>query len=133
MVAQVTPPGIANLGYKFWIIWAVLCFSFIPTTYFFYPETANRTLEDIDRYFAEHRNICESLTYRKTRIGDRLIIGPCTVVFNDKLATQLKRPEIWEKMDEEVARRDEEMKIRNGDIEPEREEKDEKEVIYLEK
>lgn len=60
MVAQVTPPGIANLGYKFWIIWAVLCFSFIPTTYFFYPETANRTLEDIDRYFAEHRNICKS-------------------------------------------------------------------------
>jgi hypothetical protein len=56
MVAQVTPPGIANLGYKFWIIWAVLCFSFIPTTYLFYPETSGRTLEDIDRYFAEHRN-----------------------------------------------------------------------------
>lgn len=71
MVAQVTPPGIANLGYKFWIIWAVLCFSFIPTTYFFYPETANRTLEDIDRYFAEHRNICECLDYRKTSVEDR--------------------------------------------------------------
>jgi hypothetical protein len=62
MVAQVTPPGIANLGYKFWIIWAVLCFSFIPITYFFYPETSHRTLEDIDRYFAEHRNICEYTT-----------------------------------------------------------------------
>jgi hypothetical protein len=45
MVAQITPPGIENLGYKFWIIWAVICFSFIPTTYFFYPETANRSLE----------------------------------------------------------------------------------------
>lgn len=51
MVVQVTPPGIANLGWKFWIIWACICFSFIPITYLFYPETANRTLEDIDRFF----------------------------------------------------------------------------------
>src|SRR2546421_8618734 len=42
MVVQVTPPGIANLGWKFWIIWACICFSFIPVTYLFYPETANR-------------------------------------------------------------------------------------------
>lgn len=48
MVAQITPPGIANLGYRFWIIWAVICFSFIPTTYLFYPETANRSLEGRD-------------------------------------------------------------------------------------
>ena len=51
MVVQVTPPGVANLGWRFWVIWAVICFSFIPITYFFYPETANRTLEDIDRFF----------------------------------------------------------------------------------
>ncbi|EXJ68136.1 uncharacterized protein A1O5_08751 [Cladophialophora psammophila CBS 110553] len=116
MVAQVTPPGIANLGYKFWIIWAVICFSFIPITYFFYPETANRSLEDIDRYFAEHRNI---------------------FVFRDKVATQLKRPEMWERMDEEVARRAEEEMIRNGEqVEGGSEdggEKGEQEVVYLEK
>ena len=41
-VVQVTLPGIANLGWKFWIIWAVICFAFIPITYLFYPETANR-------------------------------------------------------------------------------------------
>lgn len=120
MVAQVTPPGIANLGYKFWIIWAVLCASFVPITYFFYPETANRTLEDIDRYFAEHDNI---------------------LVFRDKVATQLSRPEMWEQMDAEVARRAEEEKIRDGgvvdvvgldgdDVDAE---KGEKTVVYVEK
>lgn len=93
MVAQITPPGIANLGYKFWIIWAVICASFVPTTYFFYPETANRTLEDIDRYFAEHRNI---------------------FVFKDKVATQLKRPEQWEALEAEFERKAEEDKIRAG-------------------
>ena len=41
-VVQVTLPGIDSLGWKFWIIWAVICFAFIPITYFFYPETANR-------------------------------------------------------------------------------------------
>ncbi|KIW48354.1 uncharacterized protein PV06_00949 [Exophiala oligosperma] len=117
MVAQVTPPGIANLGYRFWIIWAVLCASFIPTTYLLYPETANRTLEDIDRYFEEHRNI---------------------FVFNDKMATQLKRPEVWEKMDEEIAKRADEEKIKNGEVFEEHEVTDgmtkgEDEVVYLEK
>ena len=41
-VVQVTLPGIQNIGWKFWIIWAVICASFVPVTYFFYPETANR-------------------------------------------------------------------------------------------
>jgi MFS family permease len=85
MVAQVTPPGIANLGYKFWIIWAVICFSFIPITYLFYPETANRSLEDIDRFFFDNPNI---------------------FVFNNKIATQLHRPSAYEEADNEIRRQE---------------------------
>lgn len=83
MVAEITPPGIANLGYKFWIIWAVICFSFIPITYFFYPETANRSLEDIDRFF-------------ETKPG--------IFIHRNKIATQLKRPAIYEELDEQIAK-----------------------------
>uniref|UniRef100_A0A093VF32 Sugar transporter STL1 n=1 Tax=Talaromyces marneffei PM1 TaxID=1077442 RepID=A0A093VF32_TALMA len=83
MVVQVTPPGIANLGWKFWIIWACICFSFIPITYLFYPETANRTLEDIDRFF-------------ETKPG--------IIVAWNKTATQLERPEEYIRMDEEIER-----------------------------
>lgn len=86
MVAQITPPGIENLGYKFWIIWAVICASFVPTTYFFYPETANRSLEDIDRFFADN---------------------PGIFVFRNKIATQLQRPSIYEEADSRVAHRNE--------------------------
>lgn len=86
MVAQVTPPGIANLGWKFWLIWMILCASFVPITYLFYPETANRSLEDIDRFFGDNHNV---------------------LVFNNKLATQLQRPAIYEEADREVAARQE--------------------------
>ena len=88
MVAQITPPGIDNLGYKFWIIWAVICAAFVPITYLFYPETANRSLEDIDRFFADNHNI---------------------FVFNNKLATQLQRPEIYEEADRRVAAENEKL------------------------
>ena len=82
MVAQITPPGVQNLGYRFWIIWAVICFSFVPITYLFYPETANRSLEDIDRFFADH---------------------PAILVFRNKTATQLQRPEIYAEADRAIA------------------------------
>lgn len=57
MVVEVTPVGIQNLGWKFYIIWTVFNFSFIPVVYFFYPETANRALEDIDVFFRENHSI----------------------------------------------------------------------------
>lgn len=88
MVAQITPPGIANLGWKFWLIWMVFCFSFVPITYLFYPETANRSLEDIDRFFGDNHGI---------------------FVFNNKLATQLSRPAIYEDADREIATRNDKL------------------------
>lgn len=88
MVAQITPPGIDNLGYKFWIIWAVICAAFVPITYVFYPETANRSLEDIDRFFADNHKV---------------------VVFRNKLATQLRRPSVYEEADREIAAQNEKL------------------------
>jgi hypothetical protein len=80
---QATLPGIQNLGYKFWIIWAVICFAFIPITYLFYPETANRSLEDIDRFFETQ---------------------PAIMVHRNKLAVQLYRPVEFIELDARIAR-----------------------------
>jgi len=63
-------------------VWAVICAAFIPITYFFYPETANRTLEDIDRFF-------------ETKPG--------ILIFNNKLATQLQRPQVYIDQDAQIA------------------------------
>ncbi|KPI35750.1 Sugar transporter STL1 [Cyphellophora attinorum] len=51
VVGQITPPGLTNLGSRYWIIWAVFNASFIPIIYFFFPETNGRSLEDIDELF----------------------------------------------------------------------------------
>lgn len=64
---QFTSVGIRNLGYRFYIIFAVLNVVFIPVVYFLYPETANRTLEDLDDYFDKDSNHTTII-----RIGDKV-------------------------------------------------------------
>lgn len=55
VVVYVTPTAIQNLGYKLYIIWAVLNAVFVPITWLFYPETARRSLEDLDEVFLHER------------------------------------------------------------------------------
>ena len=51
VIVEVTPIGIQNLGWRFWIVWTIFNFAFVPLIYFLYPETSNRTLEDMDDYY----------------------------------------------------------------------------------
>lgn len=57
MVVEITPISIESLGWRFYIIWTVFNASFAPIVYLFYPETSDRTLEDIDRLFRENGDI----------------------------------------------------------------------------
>ncbi|KAJ5261397.1 Sugar transporter STL1 [Penicillium angulare] len=52
IVAEITPPAISNIGYKMYIIFAVLNVAFIPIIYLFYPETKGKSLEQIDLLFS---------------------------------------------------------------------------------
>ncbi|KAL5001775.1 hypothetical protein BDV10DRAFT_203332 [Aspergillus recurvatus] len=51
LVVEITPVSISNIGYRTYIYFAVFNFCFLPIIYFFYPETRNLTLEQIDRLF----------------------------------------------------------------------------------
>ncbi|KAL1627520.1 hypothetical protein SLS56_006344 [Neofusicoccum ribis] len=51
VIVEITPIGIQNLGWRFWIVWTVFNAVFLPVIYLFYPETANRSLEDLDAYY----------------------------------------------------------------------------------
>jgi len=47
MVVMVTPVAFASIGYKTYIIFAVINAFMVPSVYFFYPETAYRSLEEM--------------------------------------------------------------------------------------
>ncbi|KAI1174925.1 hexose carrier protein [Nemania sp. FL0916] len=72
LVVEVTPIGIQNLGWQFYIIWAVINAVALPIIWAFFPETANRTLEDLDAYYRE---------------------DPHLLVIKDKDATSVRRPQ----------------------------------------
>lgn len=57
---EVTPYGIDNIGYKFYIVWAVLNLTNAAIVWLFYPETAGIPLEHIDFIFAENSDIDHS-------------------------------------------------------------------------
>ncbi|KAJ9609616.1 hypothetical protein H2200_005944 [Cladophialophora chaetospira] len=84
MVVEITPIGIQNLHWKFYIVWTILNASFVPLMYLFYPETADRSLEDIDDYYRTN---------------------PSLLVFRDKDVTSSKRPEKYRMKEEDEVRR----------------------------
>jgi hypothetical protein len=84
VIVEITPIGIKNLGWRFWILFTVFNAVCLPIIYFLYPETANRTLEDLDTYYRSN---------------------PPLIVIGDKDATSSKRPlQYIEREDAEVQR-----------------------------
>jgi len=84
IVVEITPIGIQTLGWQFYIIWVVFNLAFVPTVYFFYPETAARTLEDLDAYYRT---------------------SPPLLVFRDKDVKSSKRPAKYVEAEEDNVRR----------------------------
>ncbi|OAP60229.1 hypothetical protein AYL99_05231 [Fonsecaea erecta] len=84
MVVEITPIGIQNLQWKFYIIWTILNASFVPLMYLFFPETADRSLEDIDDYYRTN---------------------PPLLVFRDKDVISSKRPDKYKIKEQEEIRR----------------------------
>ena len=68
-VVFITPLGITALGPQYYVIWTVFNCFIALIIYLFYPETAGRSLEDIDEMFEAHPTVWvfknKSMTARK--------------------------------------------------------------------
>lgn len=53
-VVEITPPALQNIGWRTYVIFAVLNLVNTSIVWAFYPETAGLTLESIDTLFREH-------------------------------------------------------------------------------
>ncbi|CDO71066.1 hypothetical protein BN946_scf184844.g70 [Trametes cinnabarina] len=50
-VVEMTPPAIANIGWRVFIIFAIFNALWVPLVYIFFPETKGLELEDVDHIF----------------------------------------------------------------------------------
>ncbi|GAB1215098.1 hypothetical protein ATERTT37_004281 [Aspergillus terreus] len=95
-IVEITPIGIQNIGWRFYIVWTVLNAAFLPVIYFLYPETANRTLEDVDAYYRTN---------------------PPLIVVRDPDAISTKRPlKYIQHEDEEIQRKAKDQGARKGEV-----------------
>ncbi|CAG8174199.1 hypothetical protein PENNAL_c0002G06046 [Penicillium nalgiovense] len=62
-VVMITPVMIDSISWGTYLFFAVMNFIFIPPMILFYPETAGRSLEEIDLIFA--KGYCENMSYVK--------------------------------------------------------------------
>lgn len=76
VVVMVTPIMTSNIGWATYLVFAIVNACFLPVVFLFYPETAGRSLEEIDIIFA--KGYLEDMTYVKAsrelpRLSDRQI------------------------------------------------------------
>ncbi|KAJ5201335.1 uncharacterized protein N7498_005998 [Penicillium cinerascens] len=57
LVVMITPVAFENIGYQTYIIFAVINAFIFPVVYFFYPETAYRSLEEMDTIFQNSTSV----------------------------------------------------------------------------
>jgi len=53
ILLQTAPIGFVNVGWKYYLVIIVWCIFFIPIVYFYFPETANLSLEEISARFGD--------------------------------------------------------------------------------
>lgn len=67
LVAELTPVGFDNIGYRYFIIYACINLVLIfPSVYFFFPETQGLHLEQIDQIFIDSKTVLASVRMSKT-------------------------------------------------------------------
>lgn len=72
LVVEVTPIAFNNIGYRYFIVYAVVNAVCVAVVYFFYPETAGRTLEEIDEIFAKSNGVFDPVKVAKSLPKGRL-------------------------------------------------------------
>lgn len=91
-VVMITPVVVNRIQWKAYLIFTILNYAFIPILYFYFPETKNLTLEEMDQIFTQNMSPVKAaklLLREKQRpknddnnSGDNL---PAAEVYTDKL------------------------------------------------
>jgi sugar porter (SP) family MFS transporter len=78
VIGLITPPLVQNTGFGAYAFFAVFCLIAFFFTYFFIPETAGKTLEEMDAVFKDISSEAEEA--RRTRIEHEILEGSRNVM-----------------------------------------------------
>jgi len=65
---RLTKVAIANIGWRFYIIFAVLNFAWFPIVWYFYIETKGLSLEEVDLMFKIKHNAGSKMSYKEAAV-----------------------------------------------------------------
>lgn len=64
---MVTPVALQTIGWRYYILYAVIGACIPISVYLFFPETAGRNLEEIDLMFRQSPSVWATVRFAKTR------------------------------------------------------------------
>ncbi|KZT58071.1 general substrate transporter [Calocera cornea HHB12733] len=76
LVVEVTPVMLANIGYRSYLVWAVLNLANAFIVFFCYPETANLTLESVDSLFVVGKQPVEKPPMTEQGSDEQVVVAP---------------------------------------------------------
>ncbi|CAG7945524.1 unnamed protein product [Penicillium salamii] len=91
VVQMITPVALANIGYQYYIVYALIGLTFVGSVYFFYPETMGQSLEQLDDLFQNDISILETV-----KMAKRLSKMPGTAMPEVELKGQVEQVEYSE-------------------------------------
>lgn len=74
LVVEVTPVMLASLGYRSYLVWAVLNLANAIIVFFCFPETANLTLESVDSLFVIGKGPVGTSTGTQEHLEEQLVV-----------------------------------------------------------
>lgn len=70
MIVQITPIAIDSIGWRTYIIFAVLNATWVPIMYLFFPETKGLELEAVDRLFSGEQDFVQTEMDNKAQVNE---------------------------------------------------------------
>ncbi|KAJ5241971.1 uncharacterized protein N7469_000298 [Penicillium citrinum] len=89
VVQMITPVALANIGYRYYIVYTLIGLTYVGSVYFFYPETMGQSLEKLEDLFQQNISISETI-----RVASKLAkISPDEETPGTQLKAQIEQIE----------------------------------------
>lgn len=89
VVQMVTPVALANIGYRYYIVYTLIGLTYVVSVYFFYPETMGQSLEKLEDLFQQNLSVSQTV-----RVASKLAKMPADQESQEKsLKVQIEQIE----------------------------------------